>query len=351
MLDSTLLARLDRTVEETDFWGVVQVACAGQTVYERARGFAERVHAVPNSPETVFALASGTKSFTALAVMSLAADGVFRLDQPVRGLLGQGHEWLDPLVTVRHLLAHTSGIGDYVDDDAIEDIEDYVLDVPDVPVHCLATPADFVPVLRGAGSTSKFSPGTGFAYCNSGYVILALLIERVTGRSYYDVVEERVFAPAGMRGTAFLRLDQLPAAAAVGYLPGRGWRINHLQLPVRGGGDGGAYAPAGDIARFWSALFAAGIVPAASVREMVRPQSTVVGKSRAYGLGLWLASARAAIHLEGSDAGISFRSAYEPATGLLYTVLSNTTRGAWPVVKQLEAIVADLPREVHPWQA
>jgi CubicO group peptidase (beta-lactamase class C family) len=338
MLSSTLCARLDRTVEETDFWGVVQVTHAGQVLYQRARGFAERAHRVHTTLETSFALASGAKSFTALAVMSLVAEGRFGLDDAARGLLGDHGELVDVGVTVRHLLAHTSGMGDYLDDATIADVEDYVLDVP---VHRLAQPADFVPLLRGH-STRKFPPGTGFAYCNSGYIVLALLIEHVTGRSYYDVVEERVVAPSGMRSTTFFRLDELPAAAAVGYLPKRGWRSNYLHLPVRGGGDGGVYSTLGDLARFWSALFAESIVPSPVLRDMLRPQSAVAAPSRAYGLGFWLAPARGAIHLEGSDPGISFRSAFEPATELLYTVISNTTSGAWPIVRELAAIVADL---------
>lgn len=336
---STLSTRLDSTIAEIDFSGVVQIAQGGHVLYERVRGFAERAHRVPNTRETQFALASGTKSFTALAVMSLVADGVFGLDERVQGFLGEAGELVDPAVTVRHLLAHTSGMGDYLDEDKIEDIEDHVLEVP---VHRLASPADFLPLLR-AQSTMKFSPGSRFEYNNSAYVVLALLIEAVSGRSYYEVIQERVFEPSGMLATAFLRLDALPGSAASGYLPKRGWRLNHLHLPVRGAGDGGAYGPPDDIARFWTALFDGRVVPSEWVAEMVRPQSTRPPNVRAYGLGFWLAPARGAIHMEGSDPGISFRSSFEPATRLLYTVVSNTTSGAWPIVRAIETTLAELP--------
>ena len=106
---------------------------------------------------------------------------------------------------------------------------------------------------------------------------------------------------------------------------------------MRGGGDGGAYSTAGDIALFWKGLFAGRIVPLATLTEMLRPQHDVAPTSHAYGLGFWLTKGREGIFLEGSDPGISFRSTFEPPTGLLYTVLSNTTSGAWPLVKEFEA--------------
>jgi CubicO group peptidase (beta-lactamase class C family) len=328
-----LWSALDRTLDESDFSGVVQVEDAGGVLHARARGLADRAHGVPNGLDTQFAIASGTKTLTALAVMALVADGSLALDAGVRSVLEKSAELVDPAVTVRQLLAHTSGIGDYLDESAIDDIEDYVLDVP---VHRLASPEDFWPVLRG--HPAKSPPGARFSYCNSGYVLLALVIEAVSGKSYYDVIEERVCAPAGMHATAFLRLDELPGSAAIGYLPTRGGRMNYLHLPVRGAGDGGAYSTAGDIARFWRALFSGRIVSREALAEMLRPHHIASPPSRSYGLGFWLAQGGRAVQIEGCDAGISFRSAFEPATGLIYSVLSNTAHGAWPVFRELEAI-------------
>jgi CubicO group peptidase (beta-lactamase class C family) len=329
-----LSSRIDAMIEETGFSGAVSVARGGRVVYARAAGLSDRAHGVPNTLETRFAVASGTKGLTALAVMSLVADGALALDAAVSSLLGAASELVDPAVTLRQLLAHTSGVGDYLDEAALTDIEDYVLTVP---VHRLACPADFVPVLRGR--PAQFAPGARFAYSNSGYVLLALIIEARTGRSYYDVVHERVCLPGGMRETAFLRLDELPGSAAIGYLPGRGYRTNHLHLPVRGAGDGGVYTTAGDLARLWTALFGGGIVPRAVLEEMLRPQHEVVPPSRGYGLGVWLVDERGAVEIEGSDPGISFRSRFEPGTGLVFSVLSNTTTGAWPIVKALGALL------------
>ena len=326
-------SRLDQIID-SEFWGVVHITRPDRVLYSRAGGLADRAHRIPNTLDTQFAIASGTKGFTALTVMSLVAEGALALDTKIQSVLGESKDLVDPATTVRHLLAHTSGMGDYLDESVISNVEDYVLEIP---VHRLARPTDFLPLLHGP--PAKFPPGTSFSYCNSGYVLLALAIEAVTQRSYHDVIEERVFAPAEMRETAFLRLDELPGRAAIGYLAQRGWRSNHLHLPVRGGGDGGAYSTAADFERFWTALFAERILPLAMVEEMTRPQSDRSTTSHRYGLGFWLANGSEAIFLEGSDPGISFRSTFEPSTGLLYTVLSNTTSGAWPVVRGIETIL------------
>jgi hypothetical protein len=96
------------------------------------------------------------------------------------------------------------------------------------------------------------------------------------------------------------------------------------------------------MARLWRALFAGQIVPLATVTEIVRPQHPVAPNSHGYGLGFWLTNDGEAVFLEGSDPGISFRSTFKPSTGLFYSVLSNTTSGAWPVVKELEAPLPEL---------
>jgi CubicO group peptidase (beta-lactamase class C family) len=196
-------------------------------------------------------------------------------------------------------------------------------------------------VLRGR--PTKFAPGGRFEYCNGGYVVLALIIEAVSGKSFFGVVADRVCIPAHMTATGYLRSDELPGRAAIGYVPnGDGWRTNQLHLPVRGSGDGGAYSTVADLAAFWPALFAGKVVPNAVVDEMVRPHNEVPSESLRYGLGFWLRSDRDTVMLEGYDAGVSFRSAYDPASELLYTVISNTSAGAWPLVRLLDELLPEL---------
>jgi CubicO group peptidase (beta-lactamase class C family) len=113
-----------------------------------------------------------------------------------------------------------------------------------------------------------------------------------------------------------------------------------LHLPVVGSGDGGIYSTAADIHAFWVALFSGRIVSVNRVAEMMQPRSHVPSESMRYGLGLWLHPTSRAVVLEGSDAGVSFRALHDPVTQIAYTVLSNTTAGAWPIVRHLDELLA-----------
>jgi CubicO group peptidase (beta-lactamase class C family) len=317
------LSAVEETARESGFSGVVRVDADGDVVLELASGLAHRGLGVPNTPGTRFGIASGAKGMTALTVMSLVADGVLGLDTPARSVLGGDLPLVDDAVTVGHLLAHRSGIGDYLDEEELSTATEHVLPVP---VHRLVTTEDYLAVLEG--HPQKFRPGERFAYCNSGYVVLALIAERAAGTPFPDLARERVCDPGGMRDTAFLRSDEPDAGVALGYL-GEGLRTNVLHLPVRGSGD---------LSSFWTALFAGRIVPRELAEEMVRPHSEVPRERSRYGLGFWLPGPDA-VALEGYDAGVSFRSVHDRARRITWTVLANTTDGAWPVARRLRDLL------------
>ncbi len=212
---------------------MVRVDGAGGVRLAKAYGLAHRGYEVFNTTDTQFNLASGGKGLTALTVVRLIEEGRLELSTTARSVLGDDLPLIDETVTVEHLLAHRSGIGDYLDEDTTA-VTDYVMPVP---VHELATTEQFLPAL--AGHASKFPPGTQFCYCNGGFVVLALIAERVSCVSFPDLVKQSVCDPAGMTDTEFLRSDELPGRAALGYLGVDGVRTNVFHLPVRGSGDGG----------------------------------------------------------------------------------------------------------------
>lgn len=318
---------------DIDFTGVVRVDRGDDTLLARAFGMADRAHGIANTVDTRFGSASGAKGFTALVVASLAVEGVLPLDTPVRSVLGGNLPLIADDVTVEHLLTHRSGIGDYFDEDADNEIEDYVLTVAP---HRLGTIEDYLQVLDGY--PTKFAAGTDFAYCNAGFVVLAIVAERAAGVSYYDLVRTRVCEPAGMSGTEFLRNDDLPGDVALGYLQIDGqWRTNVYHLPARGGGDGGITTSVADMRAFWPALYAGRIVPIEWVHRMTAVVSTPADRERCYGTGFWLGGGNDRVMLEGYDAGVSFRSTHSPATGITHTVISNTNEGAWPMIRAIDA--------------
>jgi CubicO group peptidase (beta-lactamase class C family) len=330
----SLQRELDALAAETSFAGVVRVDRSADLVVERAYGLAQRGGGIPNTVDTRFGIASGAKGLTALTVVSLIEDGTLDLATRARTFLGEDLPLVRDDVTVEHLLAHRSGIGDYLDEDAPGETTDYVLPVP---VHTLAATEDYLAVLDG--HAAKFRAGEAFAYCNGGFVLLALIAERASGVPFHELVAERVCGPAEMDDTAFLRSDELPERMAVGYLAPDDLRSNVLHLPVRGSGDGGVYSTAADVRALWNAFFAGRIVSEEWVREMTRPRSDAPDHNRRYGLGFWLHASTDTVILEGYDAGVSFRSLHDPPTDTTCTVMSNWTDGAWPVVRLLAELL------------
>ena len=319
------------TATETGFSGVVRIDDGNDTEMFEAFGLAHRGFGLPNTIDTQFAIASGGKGFTALAVVSLIADGVLSLDTTARSVLGPDLAHIADDVTVAHLLAHRSGIGDYIDEEN-EDLDpnEYVLVSP---IQDLVTTDGFV--VEVDGHPTKFGADERFSYCNAGYIVLALIAERSSGVGYHELVTERVLEPAGLQDTGFLRADEPSGRMAMGYLHLDGLRTNVLHLPIRGNGDGGIYTTATDMHTFWNALFDGRVVTDEWVAEMCRSRSEVPENHARYGLGFWLAETGPSVMLVGGDAGVSFWSTHDPATGRSWTILSNTTEGAWPLVRQL----------------
>lgn len=320
---------VDRIAREARFSGVVGIDRGVEMLVAKAYGLAHRAHAIPNEVGTRFAIASGVKGMTALAVVSLVEEGRLDLSTSARSVLGEDLPLIDDRVTVELLLAHRSGIGDYFDEEIDRPITDYVMAVAP---HELVTTEDYLRVLDGY--PPKFLPDERFSYSNGGYVVLALIAERVSGTPFHDLVVERVCRPAGMHETGFLRSDELPEGTAIGYLEAEGLRTNVFHLPAVGSGDGGIHSTLTDIRLLWTALFEGRIVAHEWVGEMVHPQSDGPPPWR-YGLGFWLRG-NDVVALEGYDAGVSFRSTHHRAERLTYTVMSNTSEGAWPIADHLE---------------
>lgn len=310
---------------ENGFTGAVRLETDDGVIYEGAFGLADRAHGVPNTPQTRFAIASGSKTFLALAVLSLVADGTMSLDDPARRWLGDDLPQVDDAVTLRLLLTHTSGVGEYLDDDSEKD--EYLTPGGMQDYNCAE---DFLPLLD---QPMMFAPGTDFEYSNAGYVLLGVLAERASGVRFQQLIRDRVFAPAGLQGTDFLRSDALPGDVAIGYLYPEGLRSNIFHLPIEGAPDGGAYISLPDCHRFWRALDSGAIVPDALVREMTTPPD---GRDPDddYGFGLWLPRP-GAWQLNGEDSGVSFWSEYLPAARVSFTSVANLGDNAWPPGKFL----------------
>src|SRR5690554_3855311 len=200
--DPELAKAIDVAATEESFSGLVAIYQDGQEKFARSFGLANRAHEVPVTPQTRFGIASGSKAFTALAAMRLVEEGKLTLEGPVRKWLGEDLPLVDERVTLEELLTHTSGIGDYLNEDDDLEATDYILKTP---VHQLVNAEDFLPEIDGHPQVE--GPGDAFRYNNAGFVLAALVIERVAGEPFHDVVAREVLERAGLEQTAYERSD------------------------------------------------------------------------------------------------------------------------------------------------
>lgn len=242
------MGEVTRALRELGLSGVAAIRGPGGAVeFEECFGLADRAAVVPVTPATRFGIASVTKMFTAAAVLRLGVD----VTAPVVSLLPPERRpaTLRPDVTVHHLLSHTSHLADYAEEEGPDEL-DYAQIWVDHPCYRFERPADFLPLF---GDLPPYGPpGPEFHYCNSGYIVLGLVIEEVSGLSYVDAVRREVFGPAGMDRSGFFRSDEPVPDVAVGYLDSG--RSNVFSVPVIGGADGGAHCTAEDLDRFLRAV-------------------------------------------------------------------------------------------------
>ena len=187
-----------------DFSGVVLITRGNAQLFAGSYGYASRSWKVPNALSTRFNTASVTKLFTAVATLQLIDRGALAFDTPVVDFLQLKGTTLSPAVNVYHLLTHTSGIADDAEE---ENGEDYA-DIWKIrPNNSVTETADFLP--QFVYKPPNFPPGQGSRYCNCSYILLGLLIEKVSRLSYRDYVLLHIFTPAGMLHSGFLRLDRV----------------------------------------------------------------------------------------------------------------------------------------------
>ena len=220
-------------------------------------------------------------------------------------------------------------------------MEDYAALWHDLPVYRLRSPADFLPLFQT--KPMQFPPGTRFHYNNAGFVVLALVVEHVTGMAFDRYVTQHVFEASGMTSSGYFATDQLPARTAYGYIedaPGDEWRTNFFAVPIIGGGDGGAYVTATDVITFWMSLLNDTLLPPELTRTFLTPHVQAQADYM-YGYGIWmtrLMNGGMKYIMSGGDPGVDFRSSCYPEPDLQIVAIANTTQGASEMAKALERL-------------
>ena len=322
-------AFLDRLAEAEAFSGTALLAKDGQVVFEAARGIADRNHGVPVRLDSKLNLGSMDKMFTAVVIGQLVDEGKLSFRDPVSKFLG-GKGWTKAdlsKVRVEHLLSHTSGLGSYFNDDYQR-----------MARQLLRKVDDYKPLV--AGETLAFEPGTRWQYSNTGFLLAGAVIEAVTGKDYFDVVRDRVYARAGMPNSDSYDIDLVVPNLAIGYsrertAGGTRWRANTFEHVIRGGPAGGGYSTARDLLAFAEAMRKGKLVSAAAAERLWSAKPDLQSPDYGYGFGVGKdALGRRAGHSGGFPGIASVLDIYLD-TGWTVVVLSNVDGGMEPVAQKL----------------
>jgi len=331
-----LETKLAEKVSELDFSGVIHVENRTGLIHTSAHGFSNRADSIPNTTNTRFGIASGCKLFTAIAICQLVEEGNISFHSKISSLLDHSFPHFAEEVTVHHLLTHSSGIPDYFDEDVMDDFEELWVKNP---MYHMRQLEDFLPLFQD--QQMKFNPGEKFHYNNAGYIVLGLIVEKVAGVPFTDYVEEHIFKPARMEESGYFSLDSLPAKTALGYMDKEDgtWKTNSYSIPIKGGADGGAYVTAGDFAKLWQSLLNGKLVSKEMLDKMMTPWIQTDNDNDYYGYGMWMEKSEDKIvkyHVMGYDPGVSFASAYYPASETIVVIPSNKEYGPHKLMYLLE---------------
>jgi CubicO group peptidase (beta-lactamase class C family) len=294
----------------------------GRPVFERSYGLADVENGIAATPATHYRLASVTKQFTAAAILTLEAEGKLSLDESVRRQLPSLPSWAEP-VTIRHLLTHTSGLVDY------EDV------IPPGTTRQL-TDADVLHLLEQQPALD-FPAGSRYRYSNSGYALLALIVERASATSFATYLHDAIFAPRGM-ATAVAHVEGVsivPSRAFGTSRDGDHWKRTDQSLTSAVLGDGGIYASVDDLASWLRAL------EGGDFERTMTPQVETDKPEIRYGFGWRISSHDGRRMVWHTGETIGFRNALIrfPDERLAVVVLTNRNEGD-PLQRAL--LIADL---------
>jgi D-alanyl-D-alanine carboxypeptidase len=250
----------------------VAVVKDGKVALAKGYGFANVELGVPATADTVYEIGSITKQFTSTAVMILVEEGKMGLDEKMRKYLPDTPEAWDG-VTIRHLLTHTSGIKSYTG-------------IPDFPKMLREETSKEDVIRKVASIPLEFKPGEKFNYNNTGYFLLGMVIEKVTGKSYGDFLAERIFKPLGMTSTRVNDMNEIIKNRAAGYSY-RGGALHNCEFASMSWpfAAGVLVSTVNDMAKWDAALYTERLVKKSSLEQMWTPYKLNDGKPTGYGFG------------------------------------------------------------------
>ena len=274
--------------------------------------------------------------FVAVGILQLIECGKLCFEDTIGNILDIDLHHIDPNVTVRQLLNHTSGVPDYFDESTMDDYEDLWVDYPNYKIR---RNADLLPLF--INRPMMYPRGEKFQYNNSGYVLLAMIIEKITGMYFDEYLQTSIFHKCDMESTGYYELDKLPAKCANNYIYCKDtgdYRTNIFSVDAKGTGAGGAFITAKDIVRFWEGLLGGKLLSFEMASEMLSKQSG--DEVDYYGYGVWIYHDNSfgnIPYFQGCDPGVSFISEYNPQNGMISVLVSNYGDHVWNEMRKIRS--------------
>ena len=331
-----LQAFVQRLADADAFSGTVLLAKDGKVLFKGAYGLASKRFNVPNRVDTKFNLGSMNKMFTGVAIAQLVQSRKLSLDDPLSKFVSS--DWLAPDITdkirIKHLLTHTSGLGSYFNEKYQESSKALFRELD-----------DYKPLI--VDSTLAFEPGTDWAYSNTGMFMLGVVIEKVTGQSYYDYIRDNITGPAGMANTDCYEMDKPVPNLAIGYSRERGpsgsqWTNNLYKHVLRGGPAGGGFSNVEDLLRFDIALRGHKLLSPASTDLLWSGKPKLNSPDYSFGFGIGGTPDDRIVGHGGGFAGINSNLDMFLDSGYTAVVLSNYDGGAQSVSGKIQELLAAL---------
>lgn len=291
------------------FNGTVLIAYEGKVLYQTAQGFTDPSGKQKLSLASTFNLASLSKPFTALAVAQLVEDGKLGFGDKVQKYLDLPY----PDITIDQLLGHRSGLPDYIEL-AEEHWEGELL-----------TNADVLKLFREHKPALEFTPNSKYEYSNSGYALLASVVEAVSKQSFANYVQTRILDPVGMKDSFVYQPGKSKPVVKGMEWKNKQWAANDLTWMDGVVGDGGIYSSVLDLHKWQQALFKGRLVSAPTLKRMFTAGRLNNGKATEYGYGWVVESDSETVWHDGSWAGFRTQFSYDPTQDLLSIALNNST--------------------------
>ena len=317
---------------------ILKVILNGEVICESVTGFADLANEIPNTIETKFASASAGKFFVAVAILQLIEQGHIKFDDTLGELLDVDLHSIDPDVTVKQLLNHTSGVPDYFDESVMDEYEELWVDYPNYKIR---HNNDLFPLF--INKPMMYEKGERFQYNNYGYVLLASIIEKVTGMYFDDYLKKNIFDVCDMKSTGYYAFDRLPARCANSYIycpDTNDFRTNIYSTDVKGTGAGGAFITVKDMVNFWTNLTNGNLISKELVAEMLSKQSGDGDDAEEgyYGYSVWIIENPEGTdyaYFQGFAPGVSFISEYNADKNIISVMVSNYQNNVWQEMRKI----------------